>query len=177
MENNGIILRKYCLIGLDDVEEIKKDLEIISESVSNFATGENLIIATFSSSLNIIEIEEFFNIEGRAYIIFEMLPATYSANLLIDKFQKALFGGKIDNSEFVDLFKVRHNMENTFKEFTEDNMESVLEDFKLNISNSVIEDIVKPNPTVDEILDKINDEGINKLTPVEKEILNNHSKK
>jgi len=175
MDKNKIILRKYCLIGMDNIDEIKEDLEIISDSVANFATGENLIIATFSSALNIIEIEEFLNINERAFIIFEMLPATYSANLILEKFQKTLFGGKIDNSEFIDLFNVRNNMEHTMKRFSEDNMEGILEELEDNMRST--EDAILIEPTVDEILDKITDKGIDKLSKKEKEILKKQSNK
>lgn len=175
MGKDKIILRKYCLIGMDNIDEIKEDLEIISDSVANFATGENLIIATFSSALNIIEIEEFLNINERAFIIFEMLPATFSANLIIEKFQKTLFGGKIDNSEFIGLFNVRNNMEDTMKKFSEDNMEGILEELHTNIKNT--EEAILIEPTVDEILDKITDKGIKSLSEIEKEILNKQSNK
>lgn len=175
MSKNKIILRKYCLIGMDNIDELKEDLEIISDGVANFATGENLIIATFSSALNIIEIEEFLNINERAFIVFEMLPATYSANLIIDKFQKALFGGKIDNSEFGELFNIRNNMEDTMRQFSEDNMEGILDELHINIKH--VEDATLIEPTVDEILDKITDKGINTLTTREKEILNKQSNK
>lgn len=175
MDKNKIILRKYCLIGMDNIEEIKEDLEIISDSVANFATGENLIIATFSSALNIIEIEEFLNINERAFIIFEMLPATYSANLILEKFQKTLFGGKIDNSEFIDLFNVRNNMEHTMKRFSEDNMEGILGELQTNIKNT--EEAIIIEPTIDEILDKISDKGIKSLSDIEKQILNKQSNK
>ena len=104
---------------------------------------------------------------------FEML--LHTANLIVDKFQQILFGGKIDNSEFLELFSVRNNMEKTMKEFSEGNMESVLEEMKINIKNT--EDAILIEPTVDEILDKITDKGIETLTVLEKEILNNQSKK
>ena len=120
-------------------------------------------------------IEEFLNLHERAYIIFELLPATYSANLVIDKFQKALFGGKIDNSEFIQLFSVRNNMEKTMKEFKDGDFENVLGKIKTNIKNT--EEALLVEPTVDEILDKISDKGIDTLTKIEKEILNNQSKK
>ena len=107
------------------------------DSVANFATGENLIIATFGSALNIIEIEEFLNMNERAFIIFEMLPATFSANLILEKFQKTLFGGKIDNSEFIGLFNVRNNMEHTMKKFSGDNMEGILEELQTNIKTNI----------------------------------------
>lgn len=175
MKKNKILLRKYCLIGLDNIEEIKKDLEFISDDIANFATGDNIIITTFDSALNIIEIEEFLNTNERAFIVFEMLPATFSANLIIEKFQKALFGGKVDNTQFLDLFSVRNNMEHTMKEFSEGEIGSILEGLDTNINS--LEDALVIEPTVDEILDKISDKGIEKLTKLEKEILNKQSNK
>ena len=160
-----ILLKKYCLIGLDQIEEIKEDLEYISESVVNFATGENLIIATFKTSLNIIEVEDFLNSHSRAYIIFEMLPAIYSANLLLDKFQQTLFGGKIDNTEFLPLFQARGNMENIMGEMM---------DLKQTLKGDII-DIEPIKPTMDELLDKIGKVGLENLSKIEKEYLKQYS--
>ena len=160
-----IRLKKYCLIGLDNIEEIQKDLEFISNDVVNFATGEELIIATFKSELNIIEMEEFLNMEKRAYIVFEMLPATFSANILIEKCQKALFGGKVDNTEFTPLFDARMKMENS--------MTSSEEIVDLN----KIMDVEPIKPTMDELLDKINNVGLDKLSKIEKQYLKEYSKK
>lgn len=159
-----IRLKKYCLIGLDDIEQIQKDLEYISDDIVNFATGEEIIIATFKSELNILELEEFLNMEKRAYIVFEMLPATFSANLLIEKFQEALFGGKVDNSEFIPLFDARLKMENI--------MTSTEETLDLN----KIMDIEPIKPTMDELLDKISKVGLDKLSKIEKQYLKEYSK-
>jgi hypothetical protein len=159
-----IRLKKYCLIGLDDIEQIQKDLEFISDDIVNFATGEEIIIATFKSELNIIELEEFLNMEKRAYIVFEMLPATFSANLLIEKFQEALFGGKVDNTEFTPLFEARLKMENI--------MTSSEEILDLN----KIMDIEPVKPTIDELLDKISKVGLEKLSKIEKQYLKEYSK-
>lgn len=150
--------RKYCLIGLDNIEEIQKDLEFMCEEIVNFATGESLIIATFKSELNIIEIEHMLNVEQRAYIVFEMLPATFSANLIAENFQKALFGGVIDNSEFEPLFNVRNNMENIIN------------------TTMDIDNIVDTKPTIDELLDKINSVGLDKLSKTENQYLKEYSK-
>ena len=159
-----IRLKKYCLIGLDQIEQIQKDLEFISDDIVNFATGEEIIIATFKSELNIIEMEEFLNLEKRAYIVFEMLPATFSANLLIEKFQEALFGGKVDNTEFAPLFDARLKMENI--------MSSSEEIFDLN----KIVDIDPIKPSMDDLLDKISKVGLDKLSKIEKQYLKEYSK-
>tara|TARA_Y100000592_G_scaffold83685_1_gene133740 strand:+ start:807 stop:1301 length:495 start_codon:yes stop_codon:yes gene_type:complete len=159
-----IRLKKYCLIGLDDIEQIQKDLEYISNDIVNFATGEEIIIATFKSELNIIELEEFLNMEKRAYIVFEMLPATFSANLLIEKFQEALFGGKVDNTEFTPLFEARLKMENIMTSTEE-----------IPDLNKII-DIEPIKPTMDELLDKISKVGLDKLSKIEKQYLKEYSK-
>tara|TARA_R100001460_G_scaffold62437_4_gene102548 strand:- start:4528 stop:5022 length:495 start_codon:yes stop_codon:yes gene_type:complete len=159
-----IRLKKYCLIGLDDIEQIQKDLEYISNDIVNFATGEEIIIATFKSELNIIELEEFLNMEKRAYIVFEMLPATFSANLLIEKFQEALFGGKVDNTEFTPLFEARLKMENIMTSSEE-----------IPDLNKII-DIEPIKPTMDELLDKISKVGLDKLSKIEKQYLKEYSK-
>ena len=159
-----IRLKKYCLIGLDDIEHIQKDLEYISNDIVNFATGEEIIIATFKSELNIIELEEFLNMEKRAYIVFEMLPATFSANLLIEKFQEALFGGKVDNTEFTPLFEARLKMENIMTSTEE-----------IPDLNKII-DIEPIKPTMDELLDKISKVGLDKLSKIEKQYLKEYSK-
>ena len=108
--------------------------------------------------------EEFLNMEKRAYIVFEMLPATFSANLLIEKFQEALFGGKVDNTEFTPLFEARLKMENI--------MTSSEEISDLN----KIMDIEPIKPTMDELLDKISKVGLDKLSKIEKQYLKEYSK-
>ena len=45
-------LKKVCLIGLGEVEGVKEDLTVLSESSVNFVSGEGLIIATFQTSLS-----------------------------------------------------------------------------------------------------------------------------
>jgi hypothetical protein len=98
--NEDINVRDYCLIGMGNIEEIKEDLLSISDTTVNFVSGEGIIITTFKSSFLIGEIEEFLKMNERAYIIFEMNYGFFSANLGNQEFQKALFGGEIDNSKF-----------------------------------------------------------------------------
>ena len=58
----------------------------------------------------------------RTYIVFEATPGFFSANLNNSEFQKALFGGIIDNSK-----------RNTFT--IEDGIKEVVEWYKNNVSN------------------------------------------
>ena len=92
-------LKKVCLIGLGEVEGVKEDLTVLSESSVNFVSGEGLIIATFQTAFTIGELEELLKMNGRSFIVFEMTLGFYSASIADKEFQTALFGGDIDNSK------------------------------------------------------------------------------
>jgi len=96
--DNPNFVRKFCIIGLGNTEELKEDLTVISETSVNFVSGEGLIIATFESAFTLPEIEELLNMSNRSYIIFEMTMGFYSANIENKEFQNALFGGDISSN-------------------------------------------------------------------------------
>ena len=171
---NEMFLRPYCIIGIGgekEIEEIKKDLSFIAEPKANFVTGESMIIATFRTSLHLGEIEEFLNMNERTFIIFEMLPSMFYANLGDAKFQEALFGGEFKNlmgehtKSFTDY--VPH-ISKSLKEFLNEIKEELKEE-------DFFERKDEEEPTLDDILDRINKVGINNLTNKEKEILDKHS--
>ena len=96
--DNPNFIRKFCIIGLGNTEELKEDLTVISETSVNFVSGEGLIIATFESAFALPEIEELLNMSNRSYIIFEMTMGFYSANIENKEFQNALFGGDVSSN-------------------------------------------------------------------------------
>ena len=163
-----MMIKSYCLIGLGNTNGIKEDVTHISESTANYVCGKGLLIATFTSTLHITEIEEFLNMNERSFIIFEMTPGFFSANIKDKKFQRALFGGKIDNS-FMDTF----NMDDNLKEMMETLREDLTEE-----SNMIYKRVSPPineDPTLDQLLDKISEIGMANLTEKEKELLKNYS--
>jgi hypothetical protein len=110
-------LKSYCIIGLGKVDDIKEDLTVISETSINFVSGEGLLIATFTSGFHIGEIEELLKMNERSYIIFEMTPGFFSANIENKEFQEALFGSISSNeNSFLKmeeaLKKIREGLKN-----------------------------------------------------------------
>ncbi len=161
------MIRNYCLVGLGETENIKEDLIFVSESSPNYVGGKGLLISTFTSTLHIIEIEEFLNMNERSFIIFEMTPGFYSATLKDRRLQEILFGGKIDNS-------------NMFSFKMEENLREFIEDIRGDIINEVggaddpyAEDMEPP--TLDDLLDKINNIGYKNLTEDEVKQLKKYS--
>lgn len=163
-----MFLRSYCLIGFGEIEEMTKDLSFIAEPTANFVKGNDIIITTFKSALILTEIEEFLSMKERDYIIFEMLPATFSANLNNEEFQRALFGGKINHYNDNSFQHISEGIKEFIKTIKEEMEDEGTLPFKFK-------DEVESIPTVDDILDKISKLGIENLTNKEKEILNNYS--
>jgi len=162
-----MMIRNYCLVGLGETEDIKEDLIFVSESSPNYVGGKGLLISTFTSTLHIIEIEEFLNMNERSFLIFEMTPGFYSATLKDRRLQEILFGGKIDNS-------------NMFSFKMEENLREFIEDIRGDIINEVggaddpyAEDMEPP--TLDDLLDKINNIGYKNLTEDEVKQLKKYS--
>ena len=173
-------LRAYCLVGLGNVKNLTGILEELATSEVSFVSGTGLIIATFMSELNVSDIEKRLNKDEKSYIVFEMTPGFFSANIRDDKFQDTLFGGKIDNTEFyqniqdsldifkqMDLFKDIEDM----TEGVEDDYMTIIDFMKKSHKKEEVE------PDLDEILDKISKVGFENLSDEEKVLLEKYSKK
>ena len=173
-------LRAYCLVGLGNVKNLTGILEELATSEVSFVSGTGLIIATFMSELNVSDIEKRLNKDEKSYIVFEMTPGFFSANIRDDKFQNTLFGGKIDNTEFyqniqdsldifkqMDLFKDIEDMH----EGEEDDYMTIIDFMKKSHKKEEVE------PDLDEILDKISKVGFENLSDKEKVLLEKYSKK
>jgi hypothetical protein len=171
-------IRKYCIIGLGNVSGLTNFLSEISETDVAYVSGSGLIIATFSSALHLAEIESLLNDEEKSYILFEMTPGFFSANIKDKKFQSTLLGGKIDNTQFhqnfIDTLEGLKNMNIEFRKLDEDEFEDLLGTMPIGNSGgiNIVED---PEPDMDDLLDKINEVGYEKLTKKEKDLLEKYS--
>lgn len=96
-------LKSYCIIGLNSIEELKEDLNIISETNVNLVGGKYMLIATFKSAFNVLEIEELLNMSNKSYLLFELTPGFYAVNLQDKEFQEALFGNDNNKLPFTSI--------------------------------------------------------------------------
>ena len=161
------IIRKYCLIGLGIVTGIKELLSEISISDVSHVSGSGLIITTFESTFTLAEIEELLDDDKKSYIMFEMTPGFYSANIDDKNFQDTLFGGPVDNKTFPQ------NIEDTFSFFELMNDDLDPKKYKIDIKRDKEPEY---EPELDEILDNISKVGYDNISKHEKEILNKLSK-
>lgn len=171
-------VRAYCLVGLGNIKDLTKLLTEISESEVSFVSGTGLVIATFMSSWNISEIEKYLNENEKSYIVFEMTPGFFSANIRDEKFQETLFGGPIENTPFFQ------NIEDTLSQLKDIDLFNDLQGEEIEDDYMTIMDFMKntlkkeeeKEPELDEVLDKISRVGFENLSEKEKVFLDNYSK-
>lgn len=144
-------VKNFCLVILGKQNDVKKELEFISEGTINCVEGKHLFIATFKSTLFAKDIEIFLSSSGINYILSEMVSSLFSADL--GEFNPILF----NLNQNVNIFEKK-----IIIPFTEG-------------EDAVIVDEEEENLTLDELLDLISEKGFEQLTNKQKEMLNQFS--
>lgn len=143
-----IDIKNFCLIIFGNKKNIAKELELIAESPVNYLTGDKVFIATFKSVLFAKDIEILLSDHKLNFIISEMIPSLFSADL-------GVLNEKLFNMESNPIMKYK----------TE------------NVECEVVENRIEEDLTMDELLDLISEKGLNSLTKKQKKQLNNLSTK
>jgi len=138
----SIDIKNFCLIVFGNKKNIVKELEIVSEGPINFLDGDQMFLATFQSVLFAKDIEIILSEVKFNFILCEMIPSLFSANLgvLTDK----LFTQKPKTPIFT----------------CED---SVIDEVETKIEKDL---------DLDQLLDLISEKGYESLTQKQKEKLN-----
>ena len=144
-------VKNFCLVILGKQNDVKKELEFISEGTINCVEGKHLFIATFKSTLFAKDIEIFLSSSGINYILSEMVSSLFSADL--GEFNPILF----NLNQNVNIFDKK-----IIIPFTE-------------VEDAVIVDEEDENLTLDELLDLVSKNGFEQLTNKQKEMLNQFS--
>ena len=117
MEN--IDVKSFCLVVLGKQNGVKEELEFISESPITFIEGNHIMVATFKSTLFAKDIEMLLNNIGINFIINEIVPSLFSANL-----------GEFHDKLFIDHNPIDSNF--CYVEYKEEGKE---EESKLNLDD------------------------------------------
>lgn len=144
-------VKNFCLVILGKQNDVKKELEFISEGTINCVEGKDLFITTFKSTLFAKDIEIFLSSSGINYILSEMVSSLFSADL--GEFNPILF----NLNQNVNIFEKK-----IIVPFTGD-------------EEAVIVDEEDENLTLDELLDLVSEKGFEQLTNKQKELLNQFS--
>jgi len=151
--------RAYCIMVIGDTMGIINEILKISETQPSAIDGKGLYIATFISASSPSELTEFFKLDKRNFMLFELNNETSGVNLIKEDMHQGLFG-------FLKTFKQENIDEMTDRLMNDIKLTSDTRDFKSTMkSNEITESkIVKK---------EITEKEIEKMTKQEREILFN----
>lgn len=84
--------KNYCLVILGRVEGVKDEISKISETAVRYVDAKGIVIATFSTVATATELREFFILNNRSFVLFEMGEDNYGVNLVNKGIHNHLFG-------------------------------------------------------------------------------------
>ena len=170
-------MKKYLLTVFgnfqsEQCEEIAHCLEPLVDSTHlKFQYRSGVIIFHFESEIQMADIHEF--VELTSYDMYDSFILTeYNDNVSVfmtDDMKQHLFDLETETEGAITFDLVPKNrMDNYYDEDNEDDIVTVLlNEVKKNLQI----------PTLDQLLDKVVDNGVESLTPYEKATLDNYSQK
>ena len=73
--------KNYCLVVLGKVDRVKDEISKISETPVRYVDAKGIVIATFSTVATVGELKEFFILNNRSFLLFELNDNVSGVNL------------------------------------------------------------------------------------------------
>lgn len=158
--------KNYCVVFMGFLEGLGPEIEKISESKPNILDAKGIIIATFTSLVEVQELSAWFTMCKRSYLVFELNEENAAWSINKPDIQEGLFGflKKLDGKELdtktsdflktiaVDVKKIEP-----------------IEEVEVELTEADIESFTKNEK--EELLNKYIDNGLENLTEKDKNIM------
>lgn len=162
--------RNYCIVVMGNMDAVKDDIIKIAESKPRYLDAKGILIATFASVAEPSELKDFFNFNGRSFLLFDLDKEFSSYHLDNEKLNTHLFGYLSEQGD--KLMDMSERLMNDLSTHTQD--KKIVTDIKpktvTNIQYSELDKQEREN-LVNDIIDKYQVIGISKITNSDKEIL------
>lgn len=168
--------RNYCLVIMGDTKNVLSEIEKVSETPPNLLDAKGILISTFTSVLKPNELTDWFRLNKRNFLLFDLNPNASGFNILKKDIHNGLFGFIIANA---DELKLKSYDLTRAIELTSDtkNIKANIksnEDKKRNRITEKLSDLDIKNMSIlqrEEMLNKIMDKGVKNLSENEKKLL------
>lgn len=171
-------LRNYCVVIMGDTKDVFLEIEKVSDDKPNVLDAKGIVIATFSSTLTINELNEWFKLHDRSYFVFDL--STSGFNITKKEIHDGLFGFlAVSNKDILekrasDLMSAIEDAKIIQETSKKNKNKSGYVDIKTEIkprrlSPSDIESMTIKEK--EELMNNIIDKGVENLTDYDKKIL------
>ena len=167
--------KNYCVIIMGNTDGVFKEIEKISDTKPNILDAKGIVIATFTTFVDVKEISAWFTVNNRSFLVFELNPDTSGYLITKKEVHEGLFGflgqtteEHLDSKTF-EFLKAMTNLDQpTKKKITEEVQDAVIVEEK-QIDETDIEKMTKSEK--EELMNQLMDNGIENLTENDKKIL------
>jgi len=173
IHKNNMKFTNYCVVIMENTKDVLIEIEKVSETKVNVLDGSGILIATFMSSLDPREISDWFKLNNRSFLVFDLHPNNSGFNITKAEIHEGLFGFiKTLNNETLQeradnfLKEVQSNLNIKTNNFSKKEIITINE---VKLTKEVIAKMTMKEK--EELQNKIIDNGIENMTDNDKEIL------
>lgn len=170
--------RNYCVVVMGNTQNVFFEIEKVSDTTPNVLDGGGIVVATFSSAIEVKELSEWFKLNNRNFLVFELDDKTSGFHIFKEDIHKKLFGFLNEIND--EILKKRTN---DLIDAIED-AKIIQEKSKRNKDKGVnVKTVIRPkryteveieNMTIrekEEIINNIIDKGVENMTEYDKILL------
>ena len=84
--------KNYCVVIMGFTKNVTIEIEKIADNKPNILDAKGIVIATFSSTLTISELNEWFKINDRSFFVFDLNPKLSAYHITKEDIHNGLFG-------------------------------------------------------------------------------------
>lgn len=166
--------RNYCIVVMGNLDGSKDDILKVAETKPRYIDAKGILIATFASVMEPAELEDFFNYNGRSFMIFDLDKKSSGYNFDNERIHNHLFGYLVGSED--KLKEMSSNLMDNISATTKDNVATAHSQ-----PQPVTRKKIKKKATInyseltkterDNIVNDILDKGVERLTDSDKETL------
>lgn len=162
--------RNYCIVVMGDTKGVLNEITKISETKPNVLDAKGVLIATFSSIAEPNELTEWFTENNRNFLIFDLNKKSSGFNITKKEIHEGLFGflNEINVDEmgekFIQSIDLKHD-----SVYVEPQSKPLRPSLMFNLDPDEIQKMGLSEK--EELLNKLIDFGLEKLSEEDKKIL------
>jgi hypothetical protein len=164
--------RNYCIVVMGNMDAVKDDIIKIAESKPRYLDAKGILIATFASVAEPSELKDFFNFNGRSFLLFDLDKDFSGYHLDNEKLNTHLFGYLVEQGDKLKEMSNRlmEDLSASTKSKKTVKQSKVKSKLSPKISYSEMSREEREN-ILNNIIDKYQSIGISKITDSDKNIL------
>ena len=163
--------RNYCIVVMGDTKNVLPEIVKISETKPNILDSKGILIATFASIAEPKEITDYFKLNGRNFLVFDLNEENSGVFISKKEINDGLFGFLKDFNNEVLKQKTEELMTTIDLEMTSTTVSSKSKKLRTEFQVS-IEEIYNMSPKEkNELMNKLIDKGAENLSEYDKKIL------